>query len=186
MDFLRADIVLTRIKAGGWVSDAVEAVTRDDPGVTFSHAALVLYPGDERTATLVEMTWPRGRTVPFTAYTAGDAAKWMVLRVSGLWPAVANDVARAAARYVGRLYPLGKLALQLADIATGSRFFTKTFAIHYLEVCSGLVARAYAEGAGFYFEDRGRRLDPESVRPDDIYDDACQRNALQVVAGNLT
>jgi len=182
-----ADIILTRVKGGGWISAAIERATRDDPLITFSHAALVVDGGAVDRALLVEMTWPRGREVPLTYYAAGGA-KWLALR-SPRRPAFGRQaVVRRGLEYEGRLYPLGKLVLQMADLATGSRFFTRGLGVRYLEVCSGLVARAYKDGAGFYFKDdqTGKTLDPESVRPDDIHDFACRwPHDLQAVAGSV-
>jgi len=163
-----ADIIAIRGK--GWFSDGIVRAT----GGHVSHVALVLSvsPSDPMESLVIEaLTRVRTRTLEKSLSKAEQA--WVLSPLNVPFK-TRFDIIDRASEFSANEYGWLELALQLADIALETRWFTDHLAVGLLNrwpICSYCVAKPYwDEGLKF------GKLKPQSVTPLDIFEFAV-RNA---------
>lgn len=180
-----ADIVLTKVRGGGLVSQVILWATRA-PGeakTRVSHAALVEYPGASMEGTgIVESTWPRVQRNNLLPYVEGGI---IVYRHRLLTARERQLIVETAATREGERYGLGKILWQAADALIakaigkiGIKYEPRIFRNLNLArplVCSQLVAWAYervfTDPQFAHLRNRGLSDPWQTYSPDDLDDE---------------
>jgi hypothetical protein len=159
------DIIL--LHSDSWMGRVIRWFEAKQTGhARVQHAAMALG-GLMRQPAVLEALATVRRT-PLSRYTDQQI---IIYRHKHLPKAARCEIALEAVTRQGEPYAVLKLLLLAADALTGTTFFSRTFKITKLMVCSNVIAWAYERVLGF----QPFNLPWQSVTPDHI-DDTCSRN----------
>lgn len=180
---LPGDILFTKARAGGWISDLIGWWTRTwgEPPTRASHVALVVEPAEHTDDTLlIEQTWPRQRKAVLGTYAGADV---FIYRRVGMPNSQRKSIVDQAWSDLGRRYGAGKLLLFLADAALGKIISLPIYLLGRLFgrkwrgiempiftrlditkdlVCSQTVARYYWN-SGYHFDGHWLTRNPDNM-----------------------